>query len=519
MAHKWKSSSWGSSWKGSWGSYYGGSSWGTYNRWWKGSNALPEESVLDMDPSDRAWAYATKMSTINQGDGSHWNDLQKDIFWNTYQNLSPSESVPKTREVSQALMQKLLENPDYMAMAREANNNFFLAESTAAYIIQELMRDQNNLEAMAMQGQAKDDFVDADEMDADAAQAARDGQPGKANQLTKMAKAKRAKAEKLLEEALKKIGKQKLGAARSNSEKMGNMLSSWGFDHSPSDPKKQGVTQLLMKTVNNHAGRKIGELAGRIAGIGIKARRGNKGFEPFDVTLTQNMDDIFPDEIDALLGHYGRIERLDAINRYVTEGLMGIEYDHQKQQGNGPFICAVDESGSMDGVKDENAKGIAVGLAKLANRESRKFKIVGFSDRVNKKHSITDESTTAEQLVWASEQDGGGTSFTAVLEWFVDTLQSYQDDADFEGADALMITDGSSSIEANTAKQWLKLSSDLGVKLHILVLVDNIKDKDYQKAMNNLFSIVKPASLMFTSTAFKPEDVTEIVSVLSVSMY
>ena len=70
---------------------------------------------------------------------------------------------------------------------------------------------------------------------------------------------------------------------------------------------------------------------------------------------------------------------LDALRRIAERQALCREYSAAEPAGRGPVIVSVDESGSMQGVKAETAKALALAVAWVARRQRRWVGLVAYS--------------------------------------------------------------------------------------------------------------------------------------------
>ena len=492
-------------------------------------NALPEITVNDMNSYERAWAYAVRMSTaVEFEDGKYpveMTDLQKDVFWSLYQDRRPLEKAPVGREINHILMNQLQASEAFQSSIDATYNDFYLSEGNSVFITRALYNEKNVNAALQKQKEANEAREQAEQM----------AMQGKAQQAKEMLE----KVKELIKQGMNLLGvdpsdeesegdgkavASAMGKAEGKMEELEGTLRSWGFDKSPSDPKKQLQTAEIMKMAQRSHD-KIAKLAGKVEGIGIKARRGNKGYEPVDAKLTQDIEDIFPEGIEAMTGILGRAERFRALEDYLNDGLLGVDYDKQMGDGYGPFIGYGDESGSTSGDIDAHIKSILLGLALLAQREGRRFEIYGFSSRVNVNHCIKTENDKLDFMKWASSHDDGGTDFNDVIKDASKRIAEFYDgETEMYGADVILATDGQSEIYEDTAKKWNDLSKRTGARLHVLIVEDHGASKNAQAmerlkaSTNKTFDCVKPASISYISSSFADTETINVVSEMANSM-
>ncbi|MCW8995291.1 MAG: VWA domain-containing protein [Psychromonas sp.] len=108
----------------------------------------------------------------------------------------------------------------------------------------------------------------------------------------------------------------------------------------------------------------------------------------------------------------------------------------QAKQEKGPFVIAIDASGSMMGLPEQYAKAFAYGLMQIALEENRDCYIIMFST-----HQITYELSKqhglSEILSFLSYSFNGGTDLTPVLEQSIDLMSTEK----YINADLIVISD------------------------------------------------------------------------------
>ena len=114
-------------------------------------------------------------------------------------------------------------------------------------------------------------------------------------------------------------------------------------------------------------------------------------------------------------------------------------YEKQSKKADlpkGPFIVAVDASGSMMGQPEQYAKAFAYALMQIALSENRDCYIIIFSTQTIT-YELTKEKGLSEILSFLSYTFNGGTDLTPVLEQSVDLMNSEK----YINADLVIISD------------------------------------------------------------------------------
>lgn len=209
----------------------------------------------------------------------------------------------------------------------------------------------------------------------------------------------------------------------------------------------QQVRSALQK---NEKLRRILKLAGRMKSHAIAKQRSKAtpGREELcDVTAGDDVSRLVPSELVNLC-----TEETEAVlfRRLVDKSAMVYELRGKVSVSEGPIILAVDESGSMQGARDEWAKSVAFALMEIAARQNRAFAYVHFDARVSRVDEIVAPRSMSlkalEELV--TYFTGGGTSIATALRHCHKMLTGAQDERTKAGgkpwkrADVVLVTDG-----------------------------------------------------------------------------
>ena len=110
----------------------------------------------------------------------------------------------------------------------------------------------------------------------------------------------------------------------------------------------------------------------------------------------------------------------------------------EAEKDKGPFILAIDTSGSMYGQPEEIAKLIAFAIVKIAYREKRKALLISFSTSYQL-FELTDFQNSLPKLVnFLQMSFSGGTDISDAIKETVRRME----EQDYKNADLLVITDG-----------------------------------------------------------------------------
>jgi uncharacterized protein with von Willebrand factor type A (vWA) domain len=114
-------------------------------------------------------------------------------------------------------------------------------------------------------------------------------------------------------------------------------------------------------------------------------------------------------------------------------------FEEQPQKGEedkGPFVIAIDASGSMMGTPEQYAKAFAYGLMQIALAEGRECYIIIFSTQ-QITYEVSSQKGLSEILSFLSYTFNGGTDLTPVLEQSIELMSSEK----YYNADLIIISD------------------------------------------------------------------------------
>jgi len=183
--------------------------------------------------------------------------------------------------------------------------------------------------------------------------------------------------------------------------------------------------------------KQIAMWAGRFKQIAMKKQRSKhrESIERSGVTMGNQVERLLPMELAMYMSP---ATRLDFLRRFAEGQAMQYEQIGKEELGKGPIILCLDQSGSMQGVKDIQDKGFALALMSIARKQKRDFSLILFSTGVAKHEYKKGKISTDEMVKLAATFLGGGTSFMAPLEAALETISN----SCFKKADIVFVTDG-----------------------------------------------------------------------------
>jgi len=183
---------------------------------------------------------------------------------------------------------------------------------------------------------------------------------------------------------------------------------------------------------------RIGNLAGRMHAALRGARAANVAGVPTSVHSTEvgnNISRLLPSEKALLMD--------PVLETVVLARIAGRKASQYAMRGDdkrsrGPFVIAVDESGSMQGKRNEWAKAAIVALARIAKAEKRPVSVVHYSTSCVVNKMAFDPAGLGKILCHFLN---GGTAIGRALNVSADEIQAMAAKG-HRGADVVLITDG-----------------------------------------------------------------------------
>ncbi len=199
------------------------------------------------------------------------------------------------------------------------------------------------------------------------------------------------------------------------------------------------VRQAYQQVERSETLRRIAEIAGRMVRVALQNHRtriDHGADEVHDIVFGDDISKLVPSEIMAL-GHPAL--RRDFMVRFAERRLMQYEVKGLEKLGKGPVVLLIDTSGSMSGAKEAWAKGVALGLLRIALEEKREFALVLFSDEQHMTSVTFTGTPDLQTLMRCLEvQYNRGTSFVRPLNEALRLMEG----SELEKADIVLITDG-----------------------------------------------------------------------------
>ena len=190
--------------------------------------------------------------------------------------------------------------------------------------------------------------------------------------------------------------------------------------------------------------RRIADIAGRLINVAQRKQRTKSEYAREEIAGVEVGDDIQRVLASELARLVDPDLELSFLADFMERRLMQYRMTGKQEQGRGPIVMCLDESGSMRGEREVWCKAIFLALMEVAKRQKRAAALVHFSSSVTRVDVFRPGRFAALDVLDAAEHfTGGGTSFDAPLLAARDVIE---ETGGFQKADVVFVTDGSASI-------------------------------------------------------------------------
>lgn len=243
---------------------------------------------------------------------------------------------------------------------------------------------------------------------------------------------------------LARIGMGALKAAQEKVEEVSSTIQSWGLEDG--ELFREGIPEalaLLERMKRSAALKKFAALLGRIRKIAARKARSKIQGEGARVSAPETGRDIKRALSSELVALTNPALRVQALTRW-SRGELRLRGEKAKAKlGHGPVVVCEDDSGSMDGDKQQWAKATVLSLAHYARLQRRSFGWVLFDGGVRQaKTYLGGQIGPKEMLELVESRAGGGTNFEQPLRKAMEMVQK----GGLQKADICFITDGECAV-------------------------------------------------------------------------
>lgn len=267
-------------------------------------------------------------------------------------------------------------------------------------------------------------------------------------------------------DAIRKQSRQAMQQVGGQIEDMQAAVRAFGGGYGPSLGGPGGPGQMTTKdkiALAQQVGKsrrlkEIAAIAGRMVFTALEKQQTRTVFPPTEidgVEMGHDLIRVLPSEI-ALLASPGL--DLEFYRRYAEGQLQQFALYGVEPQGQGPVMLAIDGSGSMSGQKEVWSKGVMLALQAICKLQGRDLVVLHFSSAGQlAEFRFPKGEGSYQELIRCSEHFfGGGTDF----EPFMERMLEINRESAFTRADAIVITDGLTSINRETLAEWQRVRQE-----------------------------------------------------------
>lgn len=217
--------------------------------------------------------------------------------------------------------------------------------------------------------------------------------------------------------------------------------------------------------------KRIAMWAGRFKKIAMKKQRSKhrESIERSGVTMGNQVERLLPMELGMYMSP---ATKLDFLRRFAEGQTMQYEQTGKEELGKGPIVLCLDQSNSMKGSRDTQAKGFALALISIARKQRRDFSLIRFSDSVAQQIYRKGKISINEMVKLAIEFLDGGTDFEEPLRSALKVI----DKSRFKKADIIFVTDGEDYVSDQFLENFHKSKKEKGFSVLSIVLGDEMTE-------------------------------------------
>jgi uncharacterized protein with von Willebrand factor type A (vWA) domain len=205
---------------------------------------------------------------------------------------------------------------------------------------------------------------------------------------------------------------------------------------------------------------RIAKLAGRMFAALQEARANQPSQAPeeiYSVELGNVLGRLLPSE----LAHLGQPTEVCLIERIAERKALQYAVRGEETVARGPLVIALDESGSMQGYRNEWAKAAAVALCRVALKDGRCCSVVHYSTSCQVTYLKPGDDEAVFALI--THFLSGGTEISRALSRSADEVSALERKGE-RGADVVLVSDGE-DYDSGAHEKAIKKIQKLGSKL------------------------------------------------------
>lgn len=299
-------------------------------------------------------------------------------------------------------------------------------------------------------------------------------------------KASRAKrALKMLNRSIRdngqEIGQAVVGATSTTAEEVGSFKVAcdvFGIGSGQVNGGLSSEEKFRLASIVQDQGpkfRKLIEILGRMQRLAL-SKQASKAYheagEIVDIEIGSSINRFMDIELATLTAD-GDLQLL-ALSRFANSQCFQYDVRQKETKGRGDIVVLFDESSSMRGQREAEAKGVALALAHIAMRQRRSFRCLFFQSRVTCRVEIDpgdarrmeDGVSVALRKMGeiAARGTGGGTSLDEPLREACGIVSAN------ERADVLVLTDGIAALPEATVERVNGLRRETGAHFYSMLI-------------------------------------------------
>ena len=235
---------------------------------------------------------------------------------------------------------------------------------------------------------------------------------------------------------------------------------------SPKQLNPKTAMDFLKTMKNNHRVQEIMKLVGKFQNLAKhKLLTSHEGVQSIiGVKLGNEIASLLPDELGMLVDE--DFESLKSL-QLLQKQLFQYKTRARTPKSGGPFVVCIDESGSMEGFMNANAKAFLFGLWQVAKTEKRELVVVRFGGAGDQ---LTQRIKSVEDMFYVCENfmNSGSTDFNTPLRHAKAIIEN---GGEFDKADIVFITDDAGNLDSNFLTEFNEFRKTSKTKVVTLSLV------------------------------------------------
>jgi uncharacterized protein with von Willebrand factor type A (vWA) domain len=300
-------------------------------------------------------------------------------------------------------------------------------------------------------------------------------------------------AESMDESAIAGMVQAALEAANGSVDDAQEAMDAFGWG---SEPGKGGEKEIrdsidfARRIQNNRRLKKIVAMAGRLQ-LAAARKQESKSLEARNAIHSVEQGN----DISRLLPSSLMLSELsdEMFGRKYIEGeLLQFSLGGKEKLDRGPIVFCVDDSGSMEGVKEEYSKAILLAMAWIARKQRREFVIIHFDSSVKRIDEFPAKDQNPNKLLQSvSYFSGGGTDFEAPIDRAIKLIKERKNGKQaYKKADIVMLTDGFCNVSEDWKKRYEESKKECQFSAFALLFLSDHEThyyKQYLEPITKLF--------------------------------